>query len=160
MEHQPVSPEVTMEVHHDSKETVRKIIRTTVVLSVITLIELALGYTIFFLHKSPDFSEALVLALKGVIVILSLAKAFYIVSVFMHLGDEIRNMIMTIVVPLLLFVWFIGAFLWDGGSYKNLRNTYDRHHEEQTHIKVTTPKPEGEEHGEGHEKGVKEGSIH
>ena len=75
-------------------------------------------------------------------------------------SEAIRNMIMTIVVPLLLFVWFIGAFLWDGGSYKNLRNTYDRHHEEQTHIKVTTPKPEGEEHGEGHDKGVKEGSIH
>jgi hypothetical protein len=144
-----VSPEVTVEVHHDSKETVRKIIRTTVVLSVITIIELALGYTIFFLHKSPDFNHALVLAIKGVIVILSLAKAFYIVSVFMHLGDEIRNMIMTIVVPLLLFLWFIGAFLWDGSSYKNLRNTYDRHHREQTDQKVTTPPPAGAEHGEG-----------
>jgi hypothetical protein len=50
----------------------------------------------------------------------------------MHLGDEIRNMIMTIVVPLLLFVWFIGAFIWDGASYKNLRNTYDKHHLEST----------------------------
>lgn len=42
-------------------------------------------------------------------------------------GDEIRNMIMTIVVPLLLFIWFIAAFIWDGNSYKNLRNTYDKH---------------------------------
>jgi hypothetical protein len=41
----------------------------------------------------------------------------------MHLGDEIRNFIMTIVVPLLLFVWFIIAFLADGDSWKNLRNT-------------------------------------
>ena len=160
MEHQHVSPEVTMEVHHDPKETIRRIIKTTVVLSVITIIELALGYTIFFMHKNPDFNHTLVFAIKGVIVILSLAKAFYIVSVFMHLGDEIRNMIMTIVVPLLLFVWFIGAFLWDGGSYKNLRNTYDKHHEEQTNIKVTTPAPAGEEHGGTHEKGVKEGVVH
>jgi cytochrome c oxidase subunit IV len=60
---------------------------------------------------------------KGVIVILSLAKAFYITSYFMHLGDEIRNFIMTIVVPLLLFVWFITAFLWDGNSWRNLKNT-------------------------------------
>jgi hypothetical protein len=30
---------------------------------------------------------------------------------------------MTIVVPLILFVWFIIAFLADGESWKNLRNT-------------------------------------
>jgi hypothetical protein len=41
----------------------------------------------------------------------------------MHLGDEIRNFIMTIVVPLILFVWFIIAFLADGNSWKNMRNT-------------------------------------
>jgi cytochrome c oxidase subunit IV len=64
-----------------------------------------------------------ILFIKGVICILSLAKAYYIVSVFMHLGDEIRNFIMTIVVPLCLFIWFILAFLWDGNSWKNLRNT-------------------------------------
>lgn len=156
MEHPHVSPEVTFEVHHDSKEIIRKIIRTTVVLSVITIIELALGYMIFFMHKSPDYNHSLVLAIKGVIVILSLAKAFYIVSVFMHLGDEVRNLIMTIVVPLLLFVWFIGAFLWDGNSYKDLRNTYDPHHKAQTEEKVTTPKPAAEGHGEG----AKPGAIH
>ena len=32
-------------------------------------------------------------------------------------------MIMTVVVPLMLFVWFITAFLWDGNSWKTLRNT-------------------------------------
>jgi cytochrome c oxidase subunit 4 len=161
MEQQHVtSPEVTFEVHHDSRETVRKIIRTTVVLSIITLIELALGYGIFFLHKDPNHSHSLVLAIKGVIVILSLAKAFYIVSVFMHLGDEIRNMIMTIVVPLMLFIWFIGAFLWDGNSYKSLRNTYDTHHREQTDQKVTTPRPKEEGHEGGHGEGVKPGAVH
>lgn len=150
MEHQSMSSEITFAPeHHDTKEVVKKIIKTTVILSVITIIELALGYTIFFMHKNPDHSESLILAIKGVIVILSLAKAFYIVSIFMHLGDEIRNMIMTIVVPLFLFVWFIAAFMWDGNSYKNLRNTYDRHHSEQNKVKPTNPKPaEHEEHGE------------
>lgn len=125
MEH-PAFPEVT--VHHapGGDDTVKRIIRTTVILSVITLIELALGFWIYFMHKNPDYSHSFVLFLKGVIVILSLAKAFYIVGVFMHLGDEIRNLIMTIVVPLLLFVWFIAAFLWDGDSWRNLRNTHGR----------------------------------
>ncbi|MEJ0102442.1 MAG: hypothetical protein WDO19_07790 [Bacteroidota bacterium] len=51
------------------------------------------------MHKGEHPSAFLVLAFKGVVCILTLAKAYYIVSVFMHLGDEIRNMIMTIVVP-------------------------------------------------------------
>jgi len=132
MEHQAVSAEVTFHHHVPGKENVKRIIKTLVILSLITIVELALGFSIYFIHKNPSFSTGLVLAIKGVIVILSLAKAFYIVSIFMHLGDEIRNMIMTIVVPLMLFIWFIAAFLWDGNSYKNLRNTYDKHFEERT----------------------------
>jgi hypothetical protein len=41
-------------------------------------------------------------------------------------------MIMTIVVPLFLFVWFIAAFLWDGSSYKSMRNRYDTYYKETT----------------------------
>ena len=123
MDHQTFGGEVTIP-HEHNPGTVKKIIRTTVILSVITIVELLLGYYIYTLHKTPDYSHTWVLFLKGVIIILSLAKAFYIVSVFMHLGDEIRNLIMTIVVPLALFIWFIIAFLYDGNSWKNLRNTY------------------------------------
>lgn len=77
-----------------------------------------------------------VLPVKGTIVILMMAKAFYIVAYFMHLKHELKNLIMTIVVPLLLFVWFIIAFLADGNSFRNLRNNYDRHFKEQSTIKV------------------------
>jgi cytochrome c oxidase subunit 4 len=41
-------------------------------------------------------------------------------------------MIMTIVVPLMLFIWFISAFLWDGNSFRSLRNKYDPYKKEQT----------------------------
>jgi len=82
---------------------------------------LALGY--FLYAKGGTLGYATVLSTKLVIALLTLAKAYYIVSVFMHLGDEIRNFIMTIVVPLILFVWFIIAFLADGNSWKNMRNT-------------------------------------
>ncbi|HEY0678066.1 MAG TPA: cytochrome C oxidase subunit IV family protein [Chitinophagaceae bacterium] len=128
MEHQhhTTSPEVT--VHHHPAEGTKRIWKTFWVLLIITIIELGLGLLMY----ATSFPPFINIVIKGVIIILSLAKAFYIVSIFMHLGDELRNMIMTIVVPLLLFVWFIGAFLWDGDSYKNLRNTYDPHHKEQT----------------------------
>ena len=33
----------------------------------------------------------------------------------MHLGDEVKNFFITIMIPLVLFVWFIIAFLADGG---------------------------------------------
>jgi hypothetical protein len=109
--------------HHEpgGKEVVSKIIKTTVILSVITIIELGMGLGMYAI----PMATGLKLFLKGVIVILSLAKAFYIVGVFMHLGEEVKNLIMTIVVPLLLFVWFIAAFLYEGNSWKNLRNTYN-----------------------------------
>lgn len=129
MQH-PAFEEVT--VHHphtDDGAFKKKVIRTTVILSIITVVELGLGLLMYALDMPDGFRKLLI---KGVITILSLAKAFYIVSIFMHLGDEIRNMIMTIVVPLLLFVWFIIAFIADGNSYKNLRNNYDPYFKEST----------------------------
>jgi len=135
MEHQS-SSEITFTHHISDAEFKSKVRKTTILLSVITIIELAIGLIIYNIHKGADPSALLVLMFKGLVCILTLAKAYYIVSVFMHLGDEIRNMIMTIVVPLLLFIWFILAFIIDGNSYKNLRNTYDKHFQE-----TTTPKP-------------------
>lgn len=118
-EHTVSSPEITFA--HAPAEGTGRIWKVFWLLSFVTIVELVLG---FGLAKNWYGSSGMILFVKGVICILSLAKAYYIVSVFMHLGDEIRNFIMTIVVPLLLFVWFIAAFLWDGDSWKNLRNKY------------------------------------
>lgn len=106
--------------HSDNGTQIKRIWKVFWILLIITVIELGLGLTLYFLNLPDDLKKHLV---KGVIIILSLAKAYYIVSVFMHLGDEIRNLIMTIIVPLMLFIWFIVAFLWDGNAWRNLRNT-------------------------------------
>ncbi len=120
MSHQVASDEITFPSQIDDSSFYKTVKKVTIILSVVTLIELALGLLIY---KIGEGSPTSVLLIKGVVTILSLAKAFYITSYFMHLGDEVRNMIMTIIVPLLLFVWFIAAFLMDGASWKNLRNT-------------------------------------
>jgi|SRR5215211_7722387 len=127
MEHNTEATEVTY--HHEPSSGTGRIWKTFWLLLIITLIELALGFSMYFFPEMPGWLH---LFIKGMIVILSLAKAFYIVSIFMHLGDEIRNMIMTIVVPLMLFIWFIGAFLWDGNSYRTMRNRYDKYKLERT----------------------------
>ncbi len=106
---------------HGHNEGTGRIWKIFWVLSFLTIIELALGYFLYF--KGEGLSGGVILATKIVIGVLTLLKAYYIVSVFMHLGDEVRNLIMTICVPLVLFVWFIIAFLMDGNSWKNLRNT-------------------------------------
>lgn len=142
MQH-PAFEEVSFHHHTDDAEFKKRVKKTTILLSIITVIELGIGLLIYTIHKGPDPSHLLVLMFKGLVCILSLAKAYYIVSIFMHLGDEIRNMIMTIVVPLLLFIWFIAAFIIDGNSYKTLRNRYDKHFQEST-----MPKKHQEAHEE------------
>jgi cytochrome c oxidase subunit IV len=126
---------------------VKEIVRVTVILTVLTIIELALG---FWMMGMP-LDSGLRLGVKGTIIILMIAKAFYIVGYFMHLKHEIKNLIMTIVVPLALFVWFIIAFLYDGNSFRHLRNTYDPHFREQATIKVEKKEEGKHEEGKAHE---------
>ena len=118
-------------LHHDDGSAVKEIWKVTGILSLLTIVELVLG---FVMMRVDDAS--LRLSIKGGIVILMIAKAFYIVGYFMHLKHELKNLIMTIVVPLALFIWFITAFLYEGNSYKNLRNRYDPYKKAQTEIKV------------------------
>ncbi len=133
MEHQTAGSEISFQPHHHTEEEFRKRVRkTTILLSVVTVIELIIGLAIYNIHKGENPSAFLILLFKGVVCILTLAKAYYIISVFMHLGDEIRNLIMTIIVPLMLFVWFIAAFLMDGASYRTLRNRYDPYYKQTT----------------------------
>ncbi|MEO7524220.1 MAG: cytochrome C oxidase subunit IV family protein [Ferruginibacter sp.] len=136
-----ISPEISFAPQHAGDT--KKIWRTFWLLSALTVAELVLGLLIYNIHKGENPNATLVLGFKGLVCILTLAKAYYIVSIFMHLGDEVRNMIMTIVVPLCLFVWFIIAFLWDGNAWKNLRNTDagskpDMHQVDQRPIKEGT----------------------
>ena len=128
MEQQNVSTEITFQ-HEVPTDNVKRIWKTFWILLIITSIELGLGLTLYALDMPDDLRRMLI---KGTIIILSLAKAYFIVSVFMHLGDEIRNFVLTIVIPLTLFIWFITAFIVDGNSFKHLRNRYDKNFKERT----------------------------
>jgi cytochrome c oxidase subunit IV len=124
--------EHTQAIHTENHEGGKKeIMKVTLILTVLTLVELALGFWMMGIEN-----QQLRLAIKGAIVILMLSKAFYIVGYFMHLKHEVKNLIMTIVVPLILFVWFITAFLYDGNSFRHLRNTYDPYKKEMGTKKV------------------------
>ena len=121
MSQHTISPEITFAPEHS--EGTKHIWKTFWLLSALTIVELVIGLIIYNIHKGENPNASLVLGFKGLVCILTIAKAYYIVSVFMHLGSEVRNFIMTIIVPLALFIWFIIAFLWDGTSWRHLRNT-------------------------------------
>jgi cytochrome c oxidase subunit IV len=112
---------------HESGFDRRAIWRTFWILLVITCIELTIGIFI-----APSFPHDKKIWFNILYIIFTAAKAFYIIAEFMHLRHEIKNMIMTVAVPAMLFLWFIGAFLWDGSAFKNSRNTYNRNHSEKS----------------------------
>ena len=102
--------------HHDAHDSSTKTIwRTFWILLVITIVEVALA----LIHLKTGFPPRLLV--NCMFIGLTIVKAFFIVAEFMHLRTEVKNLIMTILFPLLLFVWFIVAFLADGDSWKNMR---------------------------------------
>jgi cytochrome c oxidase subunit IV len=107
-----------------------------------------LGITVFELviaiiyYETKFFPKHI---LNGVFVIMTLAKAFFIVAEFMHLGHELKNLVMTIAIPACLFIWFLIAFMWDGSSYHELRMRYDSYQYERSKTKVVQPEKHEEE---------------
>lgn len=99
----------------ESKKQVGRIWKVFWILLVVTIAEVILG--MFFSHQMP----------KGLVAFfflaLTLFKAGYIVAVFMHLGDEIKGFMITVLIPLTLFIWFIIAFLADGGFWLHMNTT-------------------------------------
>jgi len=85
------------------KAKIRHILKVMGILAFVTAIEFLLAFTV----PSGWF-------LTSIFVILTLVKAFYIVSEFMHLGHEVKALIWSIVLPLLFVVWLIIALIYEG----------------------------------------------
>lgn len=99
----------------ESRKQIGRIWKVFWILLVVTLIEVVMG--MFFSNSMP---RAL---LNTFFLLLTLFKAGYIVAVFMHLGDELKNFIVLILIPLTLFIWFIIAFLADGDFWLFMNTT-------------------------------------
>ncbi|MGB0776730.1 MAG: cytochrome C oxidase subunit IV family protein [Flavobacteriaceae bacterium] len=85
------------------------------ILSVITIIEVGLGII------KPDFLFLTgflgTSILNWIFLILTLVKAYYIVWYFMHLGDEKKNFMTSIVLPVVILIPYLAALLLIEGSY-------------------------------------------
>ncbi|RYJ43346.1 cytochrome C oxidase subunit IV family protein [Flavobacterium beibuense] len=84
-------------------------------LSVITVVEVALGIAKpDFLYKTDLFNMHL---LNWIFIILTVAKAYYIMWAFMHLEGEKANLRWSIVAPLVFLIIYLVFILLIEGNY-------------------------------------------
>jgi cytochrome c oxidase subunit IV len=103
--------EYSLHTHHNEeqgKKIRKKIFFVTVLLTVITAVEVGLGA---FIKQGSDIWPLV----KWSFIVMTLVKAAYIVMIFMHLGDEKKTLRNVILVPYFLFVlYLIFILLWEG----------------------------------------------
>jgi cytochrome c oxidase subunit 4 len=112
--------EYSLHAHHDEakgKEIRSKIYKVTLLLTIITVIEVFIGASI---KQSSDWWTTV----KIIFILLTLLKAGYIVLVFMHLGDERKYMRNVILIPYFIFVlYLIFIALWEGAAVGSVWET-------------------------------------
>jgi len=82
------------------KKIRKKIVFVTILLSLITVVEVCLG---IFIKQGTTLWPVV----KWSFIVMTLVKAGYIVAVFMHLADERKSLRYVILVPYLLFIAYL-----------------------------------------------------
>lgn len=99
-----VNDSYALNAHHSEEEGVKirkKIVFVTVLLTVITAVEVAMG---IIFKRAETFTWE---TIKWSFILLTLVKAGYIVMIFMHLGDEKKNLRYTILTPYFVFIVYL-----------------------------------------------------
>lgn len=98
-----------VEVKPVDKTKIRKIWRVAIILSLITAVEFVIAFTI-----GPGTAK------NFLFIGLTIWKAFYIVSEFMHLGHEKRSLKLSILLPLLFVIFLIFILMYQGSALYNV----------------------------------------
>jgi cytochrome c oxidase subunit IV len=106
--------------HEEYRHHVRDVWRATGILTTVTVVEVGIALLYYFFMEE----SGLRMGLNVLMVLATLMKAFYIVAVFMHMKYEKKALAMTVLMPLLFLIWFIIAFLWEGGYWFEVRTLY------------------------------------
>ncbi len=99
---------------------VKTIWSTFWIMLIVTIVEVSAA--LFYMNHFPDRQYRMILNIFFILA--SLAKAYYIVGVFMHLKFEFKHMAITILVPTLFLAFAIMALLWEGTSWHQMRNMF------------------------------------
>ena len=111
--------------HLSHEESVSRATKIILILAVMTIAEVAFallgkGYLI----EGFTFPGIVV---AGVMIAMSIVKAYLIIYEFMHMKYEVPGMVKSVLLPMLLLVWAIVAFFSEGNYWKNNRAKSKEH---------------------------------
>jgi cytochrome c oxidase subunit IV len=95
--------DANLSLEEKKKAKVKKIMQVTLILSVITGLEFAAA-----------FAMGAGTARTLLFFIMTIFKAYFIVSEFMHLGHEVKPLKYIVVLPFIFIIWLIIALLVEG----------------------------------------------
>ncbi|NDB35450.1 MAG: cytochrome C oxidase subunit IV [Flavobacteriia bacterium] len=114
----PEEGKVGLHTEEEGVSIRKKIYKVTVLLTVVTVLEVFLGAVI----KQDASIWPLV---KWTFVVLTILKAGYIVVVFMHLGDERPWLRYVVLIPYFIFIlYLIFIALWEAVSIKGVLSLF------------------------------------
>jgi len=100
----------TLSVVPRNNDKIKKIWKTALILGLITGAEFIMAFTM------PRG-----ILLYVLFIVLTIWKAKYIMMEFMHLGEEVKPMIYSILVPIVFLFWLIIVLLKEGSDIFSLR---------------------------------------
>ncbi len=100
----------TLQVIPRNNEKIKKIWKTAGILLALTVAEFIMAFTM-------DRG----ILLYALFIILTIWKAKYIMMEFMHLGDEVKPLFYSIIVPLIFLIWLLIALAKEGSDIFMMR---------------------------------------
>ena len=101
------------------EEGKKKVFQGFILLGIITAVEviIALFGNGYIIHgfELPKY------IMYPIMIGLSLYKAYFIVNEFMHMKYEVKGLAMSVILPTILLIWAIIAFLHEGNSWGERR---------------------------------------
>jgi cytochrome c oxidase subunit IV len=117
-----VNDSYSINARHSEEDGVKirkKLYMVTAILTIVTVFEIFMG--VYFKRNGTFTWETI----KLLFIILTLVKAAYIVLIFMHLGDERKNLKYVVLLPYALFIlYLIFIGLYEGLSVQELNNNF------------------------------------
>ena len=100
---------------HDGYDLVKAIWRTFWILLFITVFEVVIAIYV------PRTTPGLLWGMRVLFIAMSLSKAYFIVSIFMHMKFEIKHLAMTILIPFCFILYAVVMLFWEGSSWLDMR---------------------------------------
>lgn len=95
----------TLVVEKRDEQKIKKIWKTAFILLAITVVKFIMAFTM---------DRGIILYF--LFIALTIWKAKYIMMEFMHLGDEVKPLFYSIIVPLIFLVWLVIALVKEGSD--------------------------------------------